>query len=382
MKLLYIANQRLPTEKAYGRQIAKMCESFADLGIEVELVAPLRGSSPADDLFGYYSVKRNFKFTHILSPDWYWPGFLDKLAFGIKNFISARKLVKYALSSSRQVVYSRDELPIYFLSLRGAYCVYEAHKFSKSFNFIYARFKNAGLKIITISHGLKKEFVKIGFNSENILVASDGVDEIKIREQATNPTSKKEAREQLGLRFDSKIIVYTGSLYEWKGIYTLADAAKILKREALAIVVGGNNNSDQRNFENYLKQKNIKNLKITGFIQDGKMRDLYRLAADAVILPNSSKEKISEVYTSPLKLFSYMALRRPIVASDLPSIREVLNESNAVLVRPDDPEELAAGVMRVLADPELARRLSDNAFADVRNYTWQKRAQNILEFIR
>lgn len=381
MKLLYIANQRIPTEKAYGRQIAKMCESFADLGIEVELVAPVRGSIPDEDLFSYYSVKRNFKFTQIISPDWYWPGGLDRLAFGIKSFISARKLARYALDSSYQVIYSRDELPIYFLSSRGKYCIYEAHKFSKLFKILCSQFKKINLKIIAISHGLGNEFIKAGFNQKNILIAPDGVDEVKIREQETNPIGKEEARNRLGLPLDRKILVYTGSFYEWKGIYVLADAAKMLEKEVLVVMVGGNNDLDQRKFEDYLKQKNIKNIKITGFIKDGKIRDNYRLAADAVILPNTSKEKISEVYTSPLKLFSYMALRRPIVASDLPSIREVLNEENAVLVKPDNPRELAAGARKVIADQQLALKISNNAFTSVHNYTWQKRAQNILRFI-
>ena len=381
MKLLYIANQRIPTEKAYGRQIAKMCESFADLGMEVELVAPVRGSASDEDLFSYYSVKRNFKFTQIMSPDWYWPGVLDRLAFGIKSFISARRLVRYALSSSYQAIYSRDELPIYFLSSRGRRCFYEAHKFSKLFNILRSRFKKINIKIVAISHGLGNEFIKAGFNQKNILIAPDGVDEIKIREQETNPIGKEEARNRLNLPLDRKILVYTGSFYEWKGVYVLADAAKILEKEALVVMVGGNNDINQRKFEDYLKQKDIKNIKITGFIKDGRIRDGYRLAADAVILPNTSKEKISEIYTSPLKLFSYMALRRPIVASDLPSIREVLNEENAVLVKPDNPRELAAGARKVIADQQLALKISNNAFSDVHDYTWQKRAQNILKFM-
>ncbi|MEK7154099.1 MAG: glycosyltransferase [Patescibacteria group bacterium] len=382
MKLLYIANQRIPTEKAYGRQIAKMCESFADLGIEVELIAPVRKSMLIEDLFSYYSIKRNFKFTKIMSPDWYWPGYLDRLAFGIKNLISARRLARYALGSSYQVIYSRDELPVYFLSSRGKHCIYEAHKFSKLFNVIFrSQFKKIDLKIIAISHGLGNEFIKAGFNQENILIAPDGVDEVKIREQETNPISKEEARNRLGLPLDRKILVYTGSFYKWKGIYILADAAKMLEKEALIVMVGGNNDLDQRRFEDYLKRENIKNIKITGFIKEGKIRDDYRLAADALILPNTSKEKISEVYTSPLKLFSYMALRRPIVASDLPSIREVLNEENAVLVKPDSPRELADGARKVIADQQLALRISNNAFTNAHDYTWQKRAQNILKFM-
>jgi len=69
------------------------------------------------------------------------------------------------------------------------------------------------------------------------------------------------------------------------------------------------------------------------------------------------------------------------VASDLPSVREILNERNAVLVKPDDPGTLAEGIRRVLEDEALGNRLAEKAFADVQLYTWEKRAERILEFI-
>ena len=59
-KIIYLANVRLPTEKAHGIQIVKMCEAFAGLGLEVELVVPNRLNSIQDDIFDYYGVKKNF----------------------------------------------------------------------------------------------------------------------------------------------------------------------------------------------------------------------------------------------------------------------------------------------------------------------------------
>lgn len=377
MKLLYIANQRMPTEKAYGRQIVKMCESFADLGVEVELVVPGRNNLVKDDLFDYYGVKRNFKFTQISSPDWYWPGRLDRLAFGIKNLISAKKLAKYALKGDYDLIYSRDEFPVYFL-INKKKIIFEAHKFIKSYRFFYQRFKKSALKIATITHGLKNEFVKQGFRPENILVAPDGVDEERIRQQSQNPISQEEARKKLSLPTNQRIIVYAGSLYKWKGIFVLAKAAKLLPEEAVVIAVGGGQNSDQLELQNYLNQNQIKNFLITGYVADSKTRDLYRSAADVLVLPNTAKDKVSEIYTSPLKLFSYMASSRPLVASDLPSLREILNEKNALLVRPDDPAELAVGIKKILDNPAKGHLLAEQAFEDVKQYTWQNRAKMIL----
>ena len=105
----------------------------------------------------------------------------------------------------------------------------------------------------------------------------------------------------------------------------------------------------------------------------------YLAASDVLVLPNSEKG-LSE-FTSPLKLFEYMAAKRPIVASDLPSLREILSESNAVMVRPDDPAALAEGIQKVLEDEELAKKLAGNAYIDVQQYSWDKRAMRILEFV-
>jgi glycosyltransferase involved in cell wall biosynthesis len=87
----------------------------------------------------------------------------------------------------------------------------------------------------------------------------------------------------------------------------------------------------------------------------------------------------SAYYTSPLKLFEYMGAGTPIVASDLPSLREVLRHGeNAWLVEPGNPEELAQGLQRILSDRILAQKLAQEARQDVVQYSWQKRAATIL----
>ena len=105
-------------------------------------------------------------------------------------------------------------------------------------------------------------------------------------------------------------------------------------------------------------------------------------AADVLVLPNSGKTDISAKYTSPLKLFTYMASGKPIIASDLPSLREVLSERNAFLVKPDDPDALAAGIRYALEHPDEAAKRAAQALEDVKRYTWESRAKHILEFIQ
>jgi glycosyltransferase involved in cell wall biosynthesis len=98
---------------------------------------------------------------------------------------------------------------------------------------------------------------------------------------------------------------------------------------------------------------------------------------DVLVLPNTATH-ISARYTSPLKLFEYMAAGRPIVASDLPALREVLTDGeNALLVEPGNAAQLADAIGRLLHDPELAQRLAAAAWRDVQAYSWDRRAERL-----
>jgi glycosyltransferase involved in cell wall biosynthesis len=84
-------------------------------------------------------------------------------------------------------------------------------------------------------------------------------------------------------------------------------------------------------------------------------------------------------FMSPLKIFEYIAAGVPVVATDLPSIREVLHHGqNAWLVKPDDPRALAQGIHQILNYSDVAEKLTHQASRDVQSKTWRRRASEIL----
>ena len=106
------------------------------------------------------------------------------------------------------------------------------------------------------------------------------------------------------------------------------------------------------------------------------------MAADVLVLPNKPMSRLSTHHTSPLKLFEYMAARRPIVASDLPSIREIVDDDSAVLVPACDPQELAGGLTRALnGGPEMAKLVAQ-ARRKVARYSWDERAKHVLKTLQ
>jgi glycosyltransferase involved in cell wall biosynthesis len=83
-----------------------------------------------------------------------------------------------------------------------------------------------------------------------------------------------------------------------------------------------------------------------------------------------------------MKLLEAMAAGKPVVATDLPSIRELVTpEREGLLFRDDDPESLAAAVRRVLADPALATRLGQAGRVRAESFTWSARARRLIAFL-
>ncbi len=84
---------------------------------------------------------------------------------------------------------------------------------------------------------------------------------------------------------------------------------------------------------------------------------------------------------SPLKMFEYMAAGKPIISSDLPVLREVLEDGrNAILVPADDLAAWESAIHRLSGDPDLGLRLGEAARRDLHErYTWDARAGRVLD---
>jgi len=373
MKLIYIANARIPTEKAHGIQIMQMCEAFTNAGNEVELVLPQRLNYIKGDPFEYYGVERNFKIKKLPCLDLIpLDIYLGKLSLWIQAISFNFFVFPYLLLKKADIIYTRDKflLPLCLLKKN---IVYEAHDFSKNY-FLYLPFLNRLRGMVVITHKLEEFFVKNGIPKNKILVAPDGVD----LEKFDIKENQEDCRRKLNLPLDKKIVLYTGHLYEWKGATTLAASSVSLDEDTFIIFVGGTKEDIERFKSEILNLKS--KIWVVGHRPHSEI-PYWLKAADVLVLPNSAKEEISKFWTSPIKMFEYMASQRPIISSDLPSIREILNGQNCIFCQPGDAEDLAKKIKQVLNNPTLGEKLAGQAYQDVLQYSWDKRARKILEFI-
>ncbi len=366
MKILYLANVYLPGVWAHSLQTMKVCEAMAESGFDVELATGMKKDSD-EDIFSYYNIKTRFKITKIFYFDLSKTG-KSKLNFLIRSFSFLLFAKLYLVFKKYDILYCRNALAGLFFN--NFYLeVHELPPRLKKWQKL--AFKKAR-KIIVLTSFLRKDLVAAGVDSEKIIVAADAVD---LREFNLK-MAKSEIRQKLNLPLDKKIIAYAGNFYfhDWKGVDIMLESLKYLDN-VLCLLIGG----QEADIKKLKLQFKTENIIVTGIKPHSEVPK-YLIAADVLVLPNKLGDATSQFYTSPLKLFEYMAADRPIVASDLPSLRQVLNEKNAVLVQPNDAQALAQGIKKVLTDNVLAQNLAKQALADVKNYTWQKRVEKIFDF--
>lgn len=383
MRVFYVTNARLPTEKAHGLATIKLCAAFAKAGVAVTIFASWRINSIREDLYAYYGVERVFRVRRIPSIDLLWLGFGERFFFLVQlfsfSFIAALwLLIRYGLWGGLRdtAVVSHDHVPLFFVSFVTPKIFYDIHHYPERTVF-YSRVLRRAVGIAVQTKwkiaALGRDF---GIPEAKIVYWPNGTDV----ERFNTPVSPREARVRLGLPPGLKIVLYTGSLQRWKGVETLIAAAGALPKSVVVYVVGGAGSEVAE-----LKTRNSK------LITEGRLAfpgqrpwteiPLWLKAADVLVLPNTGREKVSRYYTSPMKLFEYMASGRPIVASDIPSIREIVDETTAFFAVPDDPQSFAAAIQQALGQPEAAHRRVEKARREVQKYTWTARAGLILALL-
>jgi glycosyltransferase involved in cell wall biosynthesis len=183
---------------------------------------------------------------------------------------------------------------------------------------------------------------------------------------------------------DPRLIVYAGQLQDWKGVSTLVDSLRGVPTARLDVIGGlaplDRPDQSRDRLQRRAREVGVQDrLRLVGPLPYDASLARLRVAAVGVIPLRDTPE--GRLFTSPLKMFDYMWAETPIVASDLPSVRDgLVHEHNALLARPEDPDALAAALRRLLRSPDFARDLARQAAADVLQFTWNRRAERLERF--
>ena len=389
MRIHYFSDIRFPLERANGIQTMETCHALAERGHAVILGVRPDTAPTARDPFAFYGLdplsNLRIERARVIGPGVARRG--QYLAFAIHRAVG-RDAADAILTRDLGVASALLHLPP---RLRPP-VAHESHGFAAVFADTMDELVSGGRRA-----GAAKQRRLLAREARVWRLADAYV--TTTRSLATELEARFGARPLVAVvpngvrlpaerRFDppepqpNPVLVYAGHLYPWKGVDLLVGAIARLP-DVCAVVVGGHPaETDLDRLRRLSERLGVQNrIEFTGLVARAEVPALLARAS-VLVLPTTSTPSASR-YTSPLKMFEYLAVGKPIVASDLSAIREILVDGdNAVLVKPSDEDALVGGIRRVLDDRPLATRIASAAFDQAEAYSWDRRAERIETLLR
>ncbi|MCL4263418.1 MAG: glycosyltransferase family 4 protein [Anaerolineae bacterium] len=370
MKIVYLSNSYVPSRRANSIQVMKMCQAMSDCGNDVTLITklcPPRQESGVTDDYYFYSVSPRFEIVKLPRPKTRGGG------------------LRYSAAIFSFLLRQKDTIDLlYCRSLFGAWCgtrlklptILEMHGLitGKWALYLYPQIITADSfkRLVLISDGLKKDL-----QESNLLFARDTV----VAHDGANPQNGNVVNETIVQTTPARLkLGYVGHLYPGKGMEIVYELAHRLPAVDFH-VVGGTEQDVLR-----WQQKPLPdNLFFHGFVPQSELSRYYH-QFDVLLLPpqrdvrGATGQSNLSRWMSPLKLFEYMSVGKPIISSELPVLAEVLcDRQNALLVPPEDIDGWIAAIHNLSIYPDLRQRLGEAARRDfLANYTWDARARKVL----
>ena len=371
--LVYISQSLLSSDKANSVHVINMTTALAKY-CEVTLI---HASSSKDS-----NLKCKIAADFGKNIDVFLKGFLWKKVPGYAVIYSLKALwyLYFGMEKKVDVVVSRCMYSSFLLSMLGRHkLIYESHALPRTKLHAYLESKifsaRCTFQIILITQELLKSYQTMygaRLCTKKISILPDGANELNGYPSKESPTLQR-------IVSKGRYLLYGGSLLPGKGAETVVKIAEQMPKVEF-VIAGGDSNS----IEN-LKKKSTSNVTFLGRVQYKDMMALQFFAHilllpnEPVVLTDSGRVNIGG-WTSPLKMFEYMATGRPIISSDLPVLKEILvDKHNALLVRHDAVDQWVTAIEKIVVDSRLEKIIGENAQKDLSAYyTWDKRALKII----
>ena len=381
MRIVCISASQVPSTTANSIQAMKACQALAQTGHQVHLLLPAlpaqsgKQTASFPDLASAYGLNTPFPIEWLAAHP------------RMRRYDFSLSAIRRAKTLKADLVYVWPMQAAVLALLQGLPVVLEMHgppegRFGPLLFRLFLRLPGVK-RILPITRALltilERDYAfpgKISRQKDQFaVIAPNGIDLERYQDLPT----PAQARLALGLP-DIPTIAYSGSLYPGRGMALLIALARQFPRTNFLWI--GGRPDDLQTWRTRLAEERLANVTLTGFI-DNRQLPRYQAAGDILLMPYEhsiagSSGGNSAEYCSPMKMFEYMACGRAIISSDLPVIREVLNEANAVLCPPEDEPAWCTALEDLLAAPERRQALSLRARGDVAAYTWQARARKAL----
>ena len=366
MRISYLFNSSLPSSNPGSIQVANMCSAMTELSHDVNIIVPKTGLDISISKF--YGLKKTPKIKQI--------NFFKKFPLGINYYLFSIISIIYAIFIKTDLYITRNYFTLYLLTLLRKKTIIEIHDdLSSEGRIIQFIFKNFDI-----------------FNNRNIIkivAISKGVENFLINELNVNPNKIQILSSVSDLKFKFKKLVkkkcynvgYFGSLEKSKGSQFLVELSKLDKNNNYFIY--GGNKLDAKKLYNKYKSSN---LKIHQTVEYSKLSK-YISEMDVLVIP-SNKFIIKSLggvgniskYTSPMKLFDYLASGKIIITSDLKVYKEILTDNkNCIMIKNLNKINWLNTINQIKFNIEKINKIKLNAFNLSKKYSYKKRAQKLLK---
>ncbi len=378
MKILY--HHRTQGEEPESIHIQSIVNALRELGHEVVVVGPSKKELGRGGGNGNVSILSRVKKTV--------PAFcfeLLQIGYNLVTYLRMRKAIRnfkpdfiyerYALYNFGGIAAAKHSKTRLILEVNTAYATAWAKYFKIYFQQLADRIeKNIFMSadaLITVTSPLKKELEDKGVRGR-IEVMQNAIDLSKFDRTLSSNGLKKE----LGYGPRNCVVGFVGSLNKWHGIDLLMAAIpRILKenKDVRFLIVG--DGLMRGEFQEYVKKNKLEDC--VKFVGKKPHQDIPQFVGvmDIGLMPNSND------YGSPMKIFEYMAMGKVVVAPELPTITEVIdNRKDGILFPALDVEKFAGEIADLSKDSEKRRRIGTAAYQKVSTqYTWLNNARGIIK---
>lgn len=376
MRIAYCTNVRLPSERAHGHQVAAVVRALHALGHTVEVFAPSRRNVLGADFHTYYGLPSEIRIQYLGFFDpiaaWWLPGVLGLWCLNLVF----RLLVPRAIGGrSFDCLYTRSPALLSALLRTGAPVILELHRLPRWRRRSFVRLCQRCRCVVPLTSAMAATLVSWGLDRSLLHVAGDAVD-LTMYQHLPDRTA---ARRSLSVSTDRVVVGYVGRLRTLgmeKGVEMILRAVAS-DRRFFGLIVGGPA-ADRAEYERCAAALGLSTMDVlfTGEVPAADVPCAIA-ACDIAAMPFPDLPHY-RFAMSPLKMFEYMAAGRPIVTSDLPTVRDVLSDTTAWFYVPDDLDSFL-GALRAIADhPAEAALRVRAALQLVTEHTWERRMQRIL----
>ncbi|MCP5082358.1 MAG: glycosyltransferase family 4 protein [Alphaproteobacteria bacterium] len=378
MRIGFVSTFELPSAETNTEQFARTADALAEAGLTIELIVPssrrVAGTSLLhSDITSYYGLKGSFSLRSFPGP--------RPMALEIERVFNALSLIFFRFDSF-DIVHTRSRGTLFTSILKRQPVVFEMYRALPKTEPLFSRLlcwllrSSSFLGVICHSEYAARSLIAVGASEDKVKIAYNGYEP-----QLMHPRLQKaKARQKLGLGLvsEDRVVVYAGNVQPGKGISFLFNMAE--QTPQLKWIIVGGQEKHLIPLHRKLAESQLKNISLIERKSPATLAE-YLYAADVLIIPPTSAplERYGRTVL-PMKTFLYLAAGRPIIAPNTPDVKEVLTDGEtALLTDPDSIEGACDTLLSLFQDRQLQNRLSRNSKSLAERYTWDCRAQQILQ---